>query len=116
MLHINRRHALAGLAASAVSGRAMAQPSTFTTNMYGGRWENTWREKVLPPFAKTIGRSVTLDQQLSELDALLEAAVSRGRTRPAARCECGAPVFWGSRFCPQCGRPVGAAAPTGETT
>ena len=61
MLHINRRHALAGLAATAVSGRAMAQPSTFTTNMYGGRWENTWREKVLPPFAKTIGRSVTLD-------------------------------------------------------
>ena len=59
---------------------------------------------------------VTLDQQLSELDALLEAAVSRGRTRPAARCECGAPVFWGSRFCPQCGRPVGAAAPAGETT
>ena len=61
MLHINRRHALAGLAATAVSGRALAQPSTFTTNMYGGRWENTWREKVLPPFAKTIGRSVTLD-------------------------------------------------------
>jgi putative spermidine/putrescine transport system substrate-binding protein len=61
MLHINRRHALAGLAATAVSGRAVAQPSTFTTNMYGGRWENTWREKVLPPFSKTIGRSVTLD-------------------------------------------------------
>src|ERR687898_879151 len=61
MLHINRRHALAGLAATAVSGRALAQPSTFTTNMYGGRWENTWREKGLPPFAKTIGRSVTPD-------------------------------------------------------
>jgi putative spermidine/putrescine transport system substrate-binding protein len=61
MLHINRRHALASLAATALSGRAIAQPSTFTTNMYGGRWENTWREKVLPAFSKTIGRPVTLD-------------------------------------------------------
>jgi uncharacterized protein YjiS (DUF1127 family) len=58
---------------------------------------------------------VTLDERLNELDTLLAAAVSRGRTRPAARCECGAPVFWGSRFCTQCGRPVGAAAPAGES-
>jgi hypothetical protein len=49
---------------------------------------------------------VRLDERLSELDALLAAAVSRGRTRPAARCECGAPIFWGSKFCAQCGRPV----------
>src|SRR4029453_1380124 len=61
MLHINRRHALAGLAATAVSGRAMAQPATFTTNMYGGRWENTWRQKGLPPFSKTMGRPGTPD-------------------------------------------------------
>ncbi|MFZ5780349.1 MAG: extracellular solute-binding protein [Pseudomonadota bacterium] len=61
MVRLNRRHALAGLAATALSGRAVAQPSSFTTNMYGGRWENTWREKVLPPFSKTIGRPVTLD-------------------------------------------------------
>lgn len=64
MLRINRRHALAGLAAamaSGASGRALAAPASFTTNMYGGRWENTWREKVLPPFSKTIGRPVTLD-------------------------------------------------------
>src|SRR5690348_9307630 len=50
-----------------------------------------------------------LEERLAELDALLAAAVSRGRARPAARCECGAPVFWGSKFCAQCGRPVGAA-------
>jgi hypothetical protein len=59
---------------------------------------------------------VQLEERLAELDALLTAAVSRGRARPAARCECGAPVFWGSKFCAQCGRPVGAAPqlPAGE--
>jgi len=52
-----------------------------------------------------------LEERLADLDALLAAAVSRGRVRPSARCECGAPVFWGSKFCPQCGRPVAAAQP-----
>jgi uncharacterized protein YjiS (DUF1127 family) len=52
-----------------------------------------------------------LEERLADLDALLAAAVSRGRTRPSARCECGAPVFWGSKFCPQCGRPVAEAPP-----
>jgi len=47
-----------------------------------------------------------LEERLADLDALLAAAVSRGRTRPSARCDCGAPVFWGSKFCAQCGRPV----------
>ena len=59
----------------------------------------------------------TIEDRLSEVDTLLAAAVSRGRTRPAARCECGAPVFWGSKFCAQCGRPTGApaAAPTKDS-
>jgi hypothetical protein len=52
-----------------------------------------------------------LEERLAELDALLAAAVSRGKTRPAARCECGAPIFWGSKFCGQCGRPVGGQVP-----
>jgi uncharacterized protein YjiS (DUF1127 family) len=51
-----------------------------------------------------------IDERLAEVDVLLEA-----RRPPAARCECGAPLFWGSRFCSHCGRPVavegeGAAA------
>jgi hypothetical protein len=50
-----------------------------------------------------------LEERLAELDALLAAAVSRGRTRPSALCVCGAPIFWGSKFCAQCGRPVAAA-------
>src|SRR4051794_37965616 len=52
-----------------------------------------------------------LEERLAELDALLAAAVSRGKTRPSARCECGAPIFWGSKFCAQCGRPVAEAPP-----
>jgi uncharacterized protein YjiS (DUF1127 family) len=58
---------------------------------------------------------VTIEEHLGELDALLAAAVSRGHARPAARCECGAPIFWGSKFCAQCGRATGSpAAPTGD--
>jgi uncharacterized protein YjiS (DUF1127 family) len=56
-----------------------------------------------------VDRCVELGQvedRLAELDALLAAVVSRGKTRAAARCECGAPIFWGSKFCGQCGRPV----------
>ena len=49
---------------------------------------------------------VALEDRLAELDTLIAAAVSRGRLRPAVRCECGAAVFWGARFCAQCGRPV----------
>jgi hypothetical protein len=52
-----------------------------------------------------------VEERLAELDALLAAAMSRGRTRPSARCECGAPIFWGSKFCAQCGRPVAEAPP-----
>jgi uncharacterized protein YjiS (DUF1127 family) len=49
---------------------------------------------------------VSLEERLGELDTLLAAAVSRGRVRPAAHCACGAPLFWGSKFCGQCGRPA----------
>jgi uncharacterized protein YjiS (DUF1127 family) len=56
------------------------------------------------------GELATIEERLAELETLLAAAVSRGRTRPAARCECGAPVFWGSKFCTQCGRPTAGGA------
>jgi uncharacterized protein YjiS (DUF1127 family) len=52
-----------------------------------------------------------LDERIQELDALLLAASSRRRP-PAARCECGAPIAWGARFCASCGRPVGGTAPS----
>src|SRR5437868_7746670 len=50
-----------------------------------------------------------LEERLQELDTLLETAISVRRTRPAARCECGAPILWGSHFCGNCGRTVGDA-------
>ena len=49
---------------------------------------------------------VTLEERVAELGTLIDAAASRGRVEPAARCECGSPVFRGARFCGQCGRPV----------
>ena len=49
---------------------------------------------------------VSLEERVAGIDTLIAAAVSRGRVQPAARCECGAPIFWGSHFCGQCGRPV----------
>jgi hypothetical protein len=49
------------------------------------------------------------DAEFAELDALLAATVSRARVREAARCECGAPLFWGAKFCGQCGQAVPAA-------
>jgi hypothetical protein len=54
---------------------------------------------------------VALDERLQELDTLLAAAVSVRRAAPAARCECGAPLVWGSHFCANCGRPVAATPP-----
>ncbi len=48
-----------------------------------------------------------LEDRIAELDALLSAALSF-RHRPAARCECGAPILWGTKFCSSCGRAVGA--------
>lgn len=49
-----------------------------------------------------------IDDRLAELETLLTVAASRGRVREAARCECGAPLFWGAKFCGQCGRAVAA--------
>jgi uncharacterized protein YjiS (DUF1127 family) len=49
-----------------------------------------------------------IDERLAELETLLTVAASRGRVREAARCECGAPLFWGAKFCGQCGRAVAA--------
>jgi Double zinc ribbon len=51
---------------------------------------------------------LALDERLQELDTLLAASVSSRRPAPAARCECGAPIVWGSHFCANCGRPVTA--------
>jgi hypothetical protein len=45
-----------------------------------------------------------LDERIAELDLLL--GVKHGAV---VRCSCGAPLPWGSHFCPNCGRPAGDA-------
>jgi hypothetical protein len=55
---------------------------------------------------------IALDARLDEIDALLSAAMSV-RRRPAARCECGAPILWGSRYCSSCGRELAPEAEAG---
>jgi hypothetical protein len=46
----------------------------------------------------------SIEERLRELDALLDA-----RHPPAARCVCGAPLFWRAHFCGNCGRQLGEA-------
>jgi hypothetical protein len=45
-----------------------------------------------------------LDARLRELEDLLAAA---RHGVPLSQCDCGAPLPWGSHFCPNCGRPAG---------
>ncbi|MCW2966151.1 MAG: hypothetical protein JWO17_3403 [Actinomycetia bacterium] len=57
-----------------------------------------FRDDLLAERAAAI---VGIDGRLAEIESLLHAG------RQVARCECGAPVLRGSRFCPNCGRPLG---------
>jgi hypothetical protein len=63
---------------------------------------DTFREDLL---ADRCSELLGLDSRLHELDEMLAAA---RRRVPAGRCECGAPLPWGSHFCPNCGRPAGS--------
>jgi hypothetical protein len=66
----------------------------------------SFRDDLLSERAAAI---VGIDGRLAEIEALLHA----GRHVP--RCECGAPVLRGSRFCPNCGRPLGPDGVSEET-
>ena len=65
-----------------------------------------FREDLLSEHARDVAN---LEARLHELDSMLAAAAA-GRRLTASRCECGAPIIWGSHFCANCGRPVGEAA------
>jgi hypothetical protein len=69
-----------------------------------------FREDLLAERAATV---VGIDARLAEIAELLQ---SRSHL---PRCECGAPILRGSRFCPSCGRDLTAAAavePVAEET
>lgn len=48
---------------------------------------------------------IGLEARIHELDVLLGSARPAAGSTRSARCECGAPLLWGSRFCASCGRP-----------
>jgi hypothetical protein len=74
----------------------------LTLEMYR---RSTFRDELLIDGCREI---VALEERINDLDAMLSAAAS-ARHAPKT-CECGAPVPWGSHFCANCGRPVGAEA------
>jgi Double zinc ribbon len=49
---------------------------------------------------------LALERRLREVETLLTAAGSGGGLTVYARCVCGAPLFWGSHFCANCGRSI----------
>lgn len=72
----------------------------LTLEMYR---HSTFRDELLIERCREI---IGLEERLHELDSML-AAVASARRAPTT-CECGAPQPWGSHFCANCGRPVGA--------
>jgi hypothetical protein len=53
---------------------------------------------------------IGLEARIHELDVLLGTAQRTTGVPKTVRCECGAPLLWGSRFCATCGRPVAETA------
>src|SRR3954470_21324868 len=83
-------------------GDAVADLGGLLVEMYrrGG-----FRDDLLAERAAAI---VGIDARLAEIETLLHT----GRRVP--RCECGAPLLRGSRFCPSRGRPLRQAEPVRE--
>jgi hypothetical protein len=80
-------------------GDALTELGGLLVEMYR---RGAFRDDLLSERSAAI---VGIDGRLAEIEALLHT----GRHVP--RCECGAPVLRGSRFCPNCGRSLG---PGGE--
>jgi hypothetical protein len=60
--------------------------------------QDDFRESLLSELCAEVS---AIEERLQEVEVLL------GAYRPAAaRCTCGAPLFWGARFCGTCGRPL----------
>jgi hypothetical protein len=57
-------------------------------------------ELVLEHCALAMG----IENRIHELDTILSRSRSRRRGAPSPRCDCGAPIFFGARFCANCGR------------
>lgn len=64
--------------------------------------QDDFRESLLYELGAEVS---AVEARLQEVEVLLG-----GYRPPAARCTCGAPLFWGARFCGSCGRPLGQGA------
>ena len=53
---------------------------------------------------------IGLEARIHELDVLLGTVRPSPAAPRSARCDCGAPLLWGARFCASCGRPVATGA------
>lgn len=64
-MQLSRRKFLQASAGASALGAmglpAFGQQSPFIVNMFGGRWENDWRQTIMPKFAEMTGRSFDLD-------------------------------------------------------
>jgi RNA polymerase subunit RPABC4/transcription elongation factor Spt4 len=86
--------------------RALARVREDKLRDLGGLMLEMYRRDVFREdlLAERCSELLGLDARLHELDEMLAAAKHR---IAAGRCECGAPLPWGSHFCPNCGRPAG---------
>ena len=84
--------------------QAVAELGGLTVELYrrGG-----FRDDLLAERCSII---VGIDARLAEIDELLHVR------RDVPRCECGAPVLRGSKFCPNCGRSFADDATSAEAT
>ena len=53
-------------------------------------------------------QAMGIENRIHELESILSRSRRRGATSP--RCTCGAPIFFGARFCASCGRPTDLAS------
>jgi hypothetical protein len=72
---------------------------------------DTFREDLL---LERCAELIGLEARIHELDVLLGSTRRAPGVPKTARCDCGAPLLWGSRFCATCGRPVAGEATGGQ--
>ncbi|HZQ66729.1 MAG TPA: zinc ribbon domain-containing protein [Gaiellaceae bacterium] len=103
------RHALPPAGVIRRERRALGQVREEKLRDLGGLMLEMYRRDVFREdlLAGRCNELLGLDARLRELDQMLAAARKR---LPVGRCDCGAPLPWGSHFCPNCGRPAGERA------
>ena len=74
---------------------------------------DTFREDLL---LERCAELIGLEARIHELDVMLGTVRPSAGVPRTARCDCGAPLLWGSRFCASCGRPVASGGASAAGT